>query len=174
MASVGASIGFGNIWRFPYLTYKHGGWVFMIAYAIALALIGVPMLVLELTLGQKMQRGSAAALRGISPRLAGVGWAASVTGFISCLVYNILLGTSMIYLVYSGSQPWKEENLKRPEGCSTSIPPSEVYLYRDVAKVYDEEKCTPYQYGETENVFNGGLFLAVAIAWVLCAACLAC
>jgi SNF family Na+-dependent transporter len=58
-------IGLGNIWKFPYLTFKHGGVTFILAYAIALFVVGIPMLILELTLGQKMQRGSAGALRGI-------------------------------------------------------------------------------------------------------------
>ena len=61
------------------------------------------MLLLELTLGQKMQRGSAAALRGISPRLAGAGWAAAYSGFITCIVYCVLLGICLVYLVGSGS-----------------------------------------------------------------------
>jgi len=61
--------------------------------------VGFPMLVLELTLGQKMQRGSAGALRGITPRLAGAGWAASVAGFFHCMVYNILLALCLIYMV---------------------------------------------------------------------------
>ena len=54
LASIGATIGRSNIWRFPYLTYKHGGWLFMIAYAIALFLLGIPMIILELAMGQKM------------------------------------------------------------------------------------------------------------------------
>ena len=133
------------------MTYKHGGWVFIIAYAVALFTVGVPMLILELALGQKMQRGSAAALRGITPRLAGVGWAASFAGFISCVVYNILLGVSMIYLVQSGSQPWKEENLKRPSSCSKSIPAAEIYLYMNVTKAYDETNCKVFQYDKTSG-----------------------
>ena len=54
ISAIGSSIGLGNIWRFPYMTYKHGGWVFIIAYAVALFTVGVPMLILELALGQKM------------------------------------------------------------------------------------------------------------------------
>lgn len=54
LATVGASIGLGNIWKFPYLTFKHGGVTFILAYLWALFIVGVPMLLLELTLGQKM------------------------------------------------------------------------------------------------------------------------
>jgi len=66
-------------------------------------IVGIPMLLLELTLGQKMQKGSAGALRGIVPRLAGVGYVASFSGFVTALIYNILLGISIIYLLNSGS-----------------------------------------------------------------------
>jgi hypothetical protein len=53
-----------------------------------------------------MQRGSAEAMRGISPRLGGVGWAASFAGFISCVIYNILLGVAFTYLTVAGDEPW--------------------------------------------------------------------
>jgi solute carrier family 6 amino acid/orphan transporter-like 15/16/17/18/20 len=78
------------------------------------------MLILELTLGQKMQRGSAGALRGITPRLAGAGWAASLSSFFVCMVYNILIGLSLIYMFLSGSQPWSAENFERSMGCNTA------------------------------------------------------
>jgi len=53
LASVGSAIGLGNFWKFPYLTFKHGGWWFIAGYACALFVCGIPMLILELTLGQK-------------------------------------------------------------------------------------------------------------------------
>jgi NSS family neurotransmitter:Na+ symporter len=51
MAALGSSIGIGNIWKFPALTWKHGGPAFVIGYLIVMIIVGVPMLVLELTLG---------------------------------------------------------------------------------------------------------------------------
>jgi NSS family neurotransmitter:Na+ symporter len=51
LAAVGSSIGLGNFWKFPYLTFKHGGWMFILGYAVALFICGIPMLILELTLG---------------------------------------------------------------------------------------------------------------------------
>jgi len=92
-------MGIGNVWRFPYLTFKHGGTTFIMTYLWALFIVGVPMLILELTLGQKMQRGSAGSMRGIVPRLAGIGWVASFSGFVTSLIYNILLGMCVIYLL---------------------------------------------------------------------------
>ena len=145
-ACIGSAIGLGNIWKFPYLTFKHGGWQFILAYAFALFVVGFPMLILELTLGQKMQRGSAGAQRGILPRLAGSGWAASIAGYITAIIYNILLAIVLIYLLQSGSQPWKE--YERPLACQTAqmmnAPDPEVYLFMSVTKLFGEESCEPY------------------------------
>ena len=118
-ATVGAAIGLGNFWKFPYLTFKHGGPAFIITYLLALFVCGIPMLILELTLGQKMQRGSAGSMRGIVPRLAGFGWVASFAGFVTSLSYNVLLGVCAIYFIGSWSSPWSSKNMdpKRPFGC---------------------------------------------------------
>ena len=52
IASLGAAIGLGNFWRFPYLCYKWGGGLFFIPYLISLTLIGIPIVLMELSLGQ--------------------------------------------------------------------------------------------------------------------------
>jgi NSS family neurotransmitter:Na+ symporter len=54
ISATGCAMGIGNVWRFPYLTFKHGGITFIMTYIWALFIVGVPMLILELTLGQKM------------------------------------------------------------------------------------------------------------------------
>ena len=51
LASLGSAIGLGNIMKFPYLTWKHGGLAFIFAYIVCIFIVGVPMLVLEITLG---------------------------------------------------------------------------------------------------------------------------
>lgn len=150
LAAVGSSIGLGNIWKFPYLTWKHGGTVFVLAYLIALIFVGIPMLILELTLGQKMQRGSAGAIRGILPRFAGAGWAAAFAAFITAVIYILLLSIVAIYLVTSGTKPWKAEHYEptRPAACRTAakaaMTSEELYLYMNVTGLYDPQSCEPF------------------------------
>lgn len=69
LAAVGSAVGLGNLWRFPYLAGKYGGGAFLIPYLIALVLVGVPLLMLELAVGQKMQQGA------IASYPLGIGWA---------------------------------------------------------------------------------------------------
>ena len=56
-AAIGSAVGFGNVWRFPSLVYEYGGGAFFIPYVLALVLIGMPLLVLEISLGQYYQTG---------------------------------------------------------------------------------------------------------------------
>jgi hypothetical protein len=57
MAAIGSAVGLGNVWRFPYLTYKFGGGAFLIPYLACLFLLGIPLLMVEFAIGQRFQRG---------------------------------------------------------------------------------------------------------------------
>jgi SNF family Na+-dependent transporter len=51
LSCAGAVIGVGNVWRFPYLDYTHGGGTFLIPYIVCLFVIGIPLVQAELALG---------------------------------------------------------------------------------------------------------------------------
>ena len=71
LACIGSAVGLGNIWRFPYLCYKSGGGAFLIPYIIMLILCGLPLLFMELTMGQYTRQGPIGALGKICPLLQG-------------------------------------------------------------------------------------------------------
>eukprot|EP00553_Chaetoceros_curvisetus_P003883 CAMPEP_0204617046 /NCGR_PEP_ID=MMETSP0717-20131115/4133_1 /ASSEMBLY_ACC=CAM_ASM_000666 /TAXON_ID=230516 /ORGANISM="Chaetoceros curvisetus" /LENGTH=560 /DNA_ID=CAMNT_0051630461 /DNA_START=486 /DNA_END=2165 /DNA_ORIENTATION=- len=101
LAAIGSAVGFGNIWRFPALAYKSGGGAFFIPYLLALLLVGGPLLLLEIALGQHMQMGDVGVFGSINPRLRGVGLSAVMCGFLVTGYYVPLLAWVLRSLVES-------------------------------------------------------------------------
>ena len=57
LVTIGAAVGLGSIWRFPYLAGRYGGGLFVVAFLAACAFIAIPLLVAEFYIG-KMSRAS--------------------------------------------------------------------------------------------------------------------
>jgi neurotransmitter:Na+ symporter, NSS family len=104
-AAIGSAVGLGNVWRFPYLAYKFGGGAFLIPYGIALFSIGIPLLILELMLGQKFQSGSVEAFRKVNKRFEGVGIAGIMTSFIIVSYYAVVMAWMLVYFFRSFGNP---------------------------------------------------------------------
>ncbi|XP_042362243.1 sodium-dependent neutral amino acid transporter B(0)AT1-like [Plectropomus leopardus] len=105
LTCVGFCIGLGNVWRFPYLCQSHGGGAFLIPYLILLMLEGMPLLLLELAIGQRLRKGSVGVWRAISPYLTGVGVASMLVSLLVGLYYNTLIAWIMWYLFNSFQDP---------------------------------------------------------------------
>ena len=104
-AAIGSAVGLGNLWRFPYLTYKFGGGAFLIPYLIILLAIGIPILILEFAIGQKMQKGAIGAFRGIDRRFAGIGVLTALICFVVVSYYAVVMGWSLVYMIGSVLSP---------------------------------------------------------------------
>ncbi|XP_041868335.1 sodium-dependent neutral amino acid transporter B(0)AT1-like [Melanotaenia boesemani] len=105
LTCVGFCIGIGNVWRFPYLCQSHGGGAFLIPYLILLVLEGMPLLLLEFAIGQRLRKGSVGVWRAINPYLAGVGIASMLVSLLIGLYYNTLMAWIMWYLFNSFQDP---------------------------------------------------------------------
>mmetsp|Transcript_4829 Transcript_4829/g.6585 ORF Transcript_4829/g.6585 Transcript_4829/m.6585 type:complete len:653 (-) Transcript_4829:296-2254(-) len=90
-AAVGSAVGFGNVWRFPSLCREYGGGAFFVPYLMALFLIGIPVLTLEISLGQYYQTGDVGAFGSIHKRLRGVGVISVACGYMLVTYYSMLL-----------------------------------------------------------------------------------
>ncbi|XP_022602715.1 sodium-dependent neutral amino acid transporter B(0)AT1-like [Seriola dumerili] len=105
LTCVGFCIGLGNVWRFPYLCQSHGGGAFLIPYLILLVLEGMPLLLMEFAIGQRLRKGSVGVWRAISPYLTGIGIASMLVSFLVGLYYNTLIAWILWYLFNSFQDP---------------------------------------------------------------------
>ncbi|MFB1001440.1 MAG: sodium-dependent transporter, partial [Pseudomonadales bacterium] len=53
LATTGAAVGLGNIWKFPYIAGENGGGAFVLMYLLCILLLGLPILIAEVMLGRK-------------------------------------------------------------------------------------------------------------------------
>ena len=105
-ASIGSAVGLGNIWRFPYLAGKYGGGAFLIPYVIMLIILGVPLLIMEFAIGQKMQLGAIRSFGKIHHKLSGIGLGAVLCGFVVVSYYAVVMAWSLLYFTYSFALKW--------------------------------------------------------------------
>lgn len=135
LAAVGSAVGLGNLWRFPYELYDHGGGAFLIPYIIAVFVIGVPMLILEFSLGHLTQRAAPGAFARSHRRLEFVGWWSIILGFVIVSFYTVILAYCFSFLYFSvegilagGELPWSGEGLEGVKNAESFF--HETYLGR--------------------------------------------
>ncbi|XP_020564128.1 sodium- and chloride-dependent GABA transporter 2 [Oryzias latipes] len=112
LAVAGNVVGFGNVWRFPYLCYKNGGGAFLVPYLVFVVTCGVPLFLLETTVGQYTQEGGITCWRKLCPLAEGIGYGGQLILFYSCMTYIIILSWALLYLMFSFSSqlPWANCN----------------------------------------------------------------
>ncbi|XP_030837279.1 sodium- and chloride-dependent betaine transporter-like [Strongylocentrotus purpuratus] len=101
LALCGSSVGLGNVWRFPYLCYKHGGGAFLIPYFLSVFCAGIPLLVIEIGLGQFTGQGPVTAWGMISPLFKGIGCAGLVIQVFLDTYYVVIMAWGLYYLLFS-------------------------------------------------------------------------
>lgn len=108
---LGMTVGFGSFWRFPYLIYKNGGGVFFVPYLICMVVVGIPMLYLEIAVGQMHRYSIPFILKRIHPALKMVGIAILINSMHLSSIYNILMTYSyrFIFTAFSGTLPFANE-----------------------------------------------------------------
>ena len=101
LAAAGASVGLGNIWRFPYLAAKYGGGIFLVVYILLALTFGYTMIVAETSLGRLTKKSPVGAYSsfGSSRLLRAGGWINAIIPILIVPYYSVIGGWVVNYLV---------------------------------------------------------------------------
>ncbi|GAE92570.1 sodium-dependent transporter [Gracilibacillus boraciitolerans JCM 21714] len=71
LAAMGSAVGLGNIWRFSYVAGENGGGAFLILYIVSVLVIGIPLLLVEVSIGRKAQQDIVGSYKKLAPKQHG-------------------------------------------------------------------------------------------------------
>lgn len=109
MAAIGSAVGLGNIWRFPAVAYENGGGAFFIPYLFALLTAGIPILILEFTMGHKYRGSAPLTYRRMNKKAEGIGWWAVMVAFVIATYYSVIIAWAISYTIFSFNLKWGDD-----------------------------------------------------------------
>ncbi|MBD9060783.1 MAG: sodium-dependent transporter [Ruminococcaceae bacterium] len=100
LSAAGASVGLGNIWRFPYLAAKYGGGIFLLIYIVLALTFGYTMITAETAIGRMTQKSPVGAYKsfGKSKWLSFGGWINAIIPILIVPYYSVIGGWVIKYL----------------------------------------------------------------------------
>ena len=105
LATVGAAVGLGNLWRFPFVAGQNGGAAFVLIYIGFVLLLGIPVMMAELAMGRRGQGSPIASMRrlaqeaGASRWWMAIGWISILIPLVGMSYYSIVGGWSVDYVI---------------------------------------------------------------------------
>lgn len=145
LAAVGSAVGLGNIWRFPAVAFENGGGAFFLPYLFALLTAGIPLLVMEFTLGHKYRGSAPMTFARLNKKFEWLGWWQVAISFVISTYYAVIIAWAMAYAGFSLNLKWGDD----PGG----------FLFGDFLKLSE----TP---GDIGGVVPG-VFIPLVIVWAI-------
>lgn len=109
LAAVGSALGLGNIWRFPGVAYENGGGAFLIPYLVALCTAGIPLLILEFTIGRRFRGSAPLAFRRLNKNTEFIGWWQVAISIVIGVYYAVIIAWAAWYAFFSLEQQWGKD-----------------------------------------------------------------
>lgn len=145
MAAVGSAIGLGNIWRFPAVAYDNGGGAFFLPYLFALLTAGIPLLILEFTVGHKYRGSAPLSYARLSKKYEWLGWWQVAISFVIATYYAVIIAWAMSFTTFSFNLKWGDD----PNG----------FLFGEYLKLAESP-------GDVGGIVPG-VFIPLILVWVI-------
>jgi len=107
MAAIGSAVGLGNLWKFPYITGENGGGAFVLVYLLCILLIGLPILIAEISLGRAGQANPPQAMANLVKKTGAnklwvwLGFNGLLGGLLILSFYSVIAGWALAYFFES-------------------------------------------------------------------------
>jgi len=101
LAAIGSAVGIGNIWRFSSVVGQNGGGAYLIPYFLAVIIFGIPLMILELSIGRHFQTNVVSAFNRIKKKFRFFGWLIFILVFSLLSYYLVITGWTLGYVVSS-------------------------------------------------------------------------
>ncbi len=151
LAAIGSAVGLGNIWRFSYMAFEYGGGAFLVPYGCALLLAGIPLMILEYTLGHSEKGSSPLAFSRVSPPWEWAGWwMPTVALYGIMLYYAVIISWCINYFFFSFTLAWGAD----PQN----------FFFHSFLQLTD----SPSELGKIRIPIASSTFLVWFICWIIC------
>jgi len=107
LAAVGAAVGLGNIWRFPFIAGQNGGGAFVLVYVGFVLLLGIPIIIAELAMGRRGHQSPIVTMSNLARqenRSQGwqvIGWLSILIPLLGLTYYSVVAGWAVDYVFQS-------------------------------------------------------------------------
>ncbi len=137
LAAAGSAVGLGNIWRFPYLTAKYGGAMFLVVYLILVVTFGYALLLSENAIGKMTRKGPVGSFNEICDRKPGLlsrlirpgGWLNAVVPLIILPYYCVIGGWVVKYTVTFCTKPVSDFHKDAVTQVNDMVIPASVHYF---------------------------------------------
>jgi len=114
LAAIGAAIGLGNLWRFPFMAGQNGGGAFVLVYLGFVIFLSVPIMIAELAMGRRGKGSAISTMIKLTEESGGrrswhvIGWLSIAIPLIGLSFYSVVAGWSLDYIVKAAANSFSQ------------------------------------------------------------------
>lgn len=138
LISAGCAIGLGNVWKFPYIVGEYGGALFVIIYALFLALLGLPILTMEFSVGRASRKSISRSFHELEPKGTKwhiYSWFGMAGNYLLMMFYTTVAGWMMIYFFKTVKGDFKGQDVEAIGNSFGEVLASPMLMYSFVILV---------------------------------------
>ncbi|MGN0569598.1 MAG: sodium-dependent transporter [Candidatus Fimenecus sp.] len=147
LISAGCAIGIGNVWKFPYMAGQYGGGAFVLVYLFFLAVLGIPVMTMEFSLGRASQKSPAMLYRELEPKGSKWhlhGYAAMAGNYLLMMFYTTVAGWMLNYFISTAGGKFVGADTEAVAGIFSNMlgSPAQAIIYMAIVVIFGFFICS--------------------------------